>query len=67
MIQFENIYKAFGKLEVLKGVSASVGGGGITAILGPNGSGKTTLIKMLLGIVYPDKVEILFHRKPIRK
>lgn len=67
MIQFENIYKAFGKLEVLKGVSASVGGGGITAILGPNGSGKTTLIKMLLGMVYPDKGEILFHGKPIRK
>lgn len=67
MVQFQNIYKSFGKLEVLTGVSAEVKGGGITAILGPNGSGKTTLIKMLLGMVYPDKGEILFDGKPIKK
>ncbi len=67
MIQFQDIYKSFGKLDVLTGVTAEVSGGGISAILGPNGSGKTTLIKMLLGMVYPNKGEIIFDGKPIKK
>lgn len=67
MIQFQDIYKSFGKLDVLKGVTAEVSGGGISAILGPNGSGKTTLIKMLLGMVYPNKGEIIFDGNPIKK
>lgn len=67
MVKFKDIHKSFGKLDVLKGVTAEIGGGGITAILGPNGSGKTTLIKMLLGMVYPDSGELLFEEKPINK
>ncbi|MFN3196205.1 MAG: ABC transporter ATP-binding protein [Chlorobiota bacterium] len=67
MIQFQDIYKSFGKLDVLKGVTTEVSGGGISAILGPNGSGKTTLIKMLLGMVYPNNGEIIFDGKPIKK
>ena len=67
MIQFQDIYKSFGKLDVLKGVTAEVSGGGISAILGPNGSGKTTLIKMLLGMVYPNNGQIIFNDKPIKK
>lgn len=67
MVKFKDIHKSFGKLDVLKGVTAEIGGGGITAILGPNGSGKTTLIKMLLGMVYPDSGELLFEEMPINK
>ncbi|MBS9463662.1 ABC transporter ATP-binding protein [Flagellimonas sp. 389] len=55
MIQIENLYKKFGKNEVLKNLNLSIGAGGIIAILGPNGSGKTTLIKSILGMVVPNK------------
>jgi Cu-processing system ATP-binding protein len=54
VIEFKNIEKKFGQLEVLKGINFEVNKGMVTAVLGPNGSGKTTLIKSLLGMVYPD-------------
>lgn len=55
MIIIKDLYKKFGKNEVLKGLDLEIGEGGIFAVLGPNGSGKTTLIKCLLGMVIPNK------------
>lgn len=66
MIQFENISKSFGKLQVLKEISVNFEQGQSVAILGPNGSGKTTLIKTLLGMVVPDSGTIYFEQKSIK-
>ncbi len=58
MIELKDIYKSFGKIEVLKGVSFEHKKGEVLTILGPNSSGKTTLIKIILGMVIPQKGEI---------
>jgi Cu-processing system ATP-binding protein len=65
MIEFKNLHKRFGKLVVLDGLDLEISKGGIFAILGPNGSGKTTLIKCLLGMVIPNKGEIIFDKKSV--
>ncbi len=65
MIEFKNLHKQFGKLVVLDGLDLEISKGGIFAILGPNGSGKTTLIKCLLGMVIPNKGEIIFDKKSV--
>ena len=54
VIRFEDVWKQFGNLMVLKEVSFSVNNGEIVVLLGPNGSGKSTLFKMTLGLVKPD-------------
>ncbi|MFZ4544337.1 MAG: ABC transporter ATP-binding protein [Saprospiraceae bacterium] len=66
MIEINNISKNFGHIEVLKDVSVTFQAGQCVAIIGPNGCGKTTLIKSVLGMVLPDKGEILFGGSNIR-
>lgn len=65
MIEIRNIQKSFGKLEVLKGVDLQLDGGKTYAFMGPNGSGKTTLLKCILGLVKPDKGEILMDGQKV--
>ena len=67
MIEIKNIYKKFGKLEVLNNINLSFKKGECIAIIGPNGCGKTTLIKSILGMVIPTKGDILFDQKSILK
>ncbi len=67
MIQISQLYKKFGKNQVLDSLDLEINGGGIFAILGPNGSGKTTLIKCILGLVIPDKGNISINENPIKK
>lgn len=65
MIEIKNIYKKFGKLEVLSNVNLSFDKGECIALIGPNGCGKTTLIKSVLGMVIPTKGDVLFDQKSI--
>lgn len=66
MIEIKDLYKKFGKNEVLKGIDLSIKEGGIFAILGPNGSGKTTLIKSILGMVIPNSGEIYINGESLK-
>lgn len=66
MIEIKDLYKKFGKNEVLKGIDLSISVGGIFSILGPNGSGKTTLIKAILGMVLPDSGQIFINGKSLK-
>lgn len=47
MIEYKNIHKSFGKLEVLKGIDFSVDKGEVVCVIGPSGSGKSTLLRCL--------------------
>jgi ABC-2 type transport system ATP-binding protein len=52
-IKIDQVYKSFGSLEALKGISLDIGQGEFFALLGPNGAGKSTLINLLAGLLRP--------------
>ena len=58
MITVRGLRKAFGPLEVLRGVDCAIAPGRITAIVGPNAAGKTTFMKSLVGLVVPDAGDV---------
>jgi polar amino acid transport system ATP-binding protein len=47
MIQVNDLYKQFGDLEVLKGITTSIEKGEVVAVIGPSGSGKSTFLRCL--------------------
>ena len=54
-IEVEGLTKSFGSRTVVRNLSMRVKRGEIYGFLGPNGSGKTTTIRMLCGLLTPDK------------
>lgn len=65
MLEVNNIYKAFGKHEILKGVSLSVKRGDVIVILGASGSGKTTLLRCINFLEIADKGDLKLEDKEI--
>ena len=57
-LEVKNIYKKFGKTEVIKGISFSVEKGEVVSIIGSSGGGKTTLLRCLNLLEIPDRGSI---------
>ena len=67
-IEVDNVYKRFGNIRALRGLTMSTQQGEIYGLLGPNGSGKSTLIRTIIGLHTPDEgqVTVLGKRMPNR-
>jgi len=59
VISITGLYKSFDDLQVLKGIDFDLYKGENVAVLGKSGSGKSVLIKILVGLLKPDKGEVL--------
>ena len=57
-IKVENLYKYFGEIKAVNGISFEVESGTIFGLLGPNGAGKTTTIENLIGLLSRDGGQI---------
>ncbi|MGJ5177243.1 amino acid ABC transporter ATP-binding protein [Bradyrhizobium oligotrophicum] len=55
MIELSDVHKSFGKVEVLKGITASVEKGEVVCIIGPSGSGKSTILRCINGLESYDR------------
>lgn len=52
-LSIENLVRAFGDVEAVRGVSLLIPPGKVAAFLGPNGAGKTTTLDIVLGLSKP--------------
>lgn len=67
MIEVKNITKSFDGKTILNDVSASFLTGKTNLIIGQSGSGKTVLVKSLVGLLHPEKGEILYDGRDLLK
>ena len=64
-ISIRNLYKAFGKKQVLNGVNLDVRTGESLVVIGGSGTGKSVLIKCIQGLLTPDMGSIKIDGKEI--
>ena len=62
-LELVDIWKSFGKVQVLKGVNLRVEEGEFVVLLGPSGSGKTTLLRIIAGLEVQDKGHVKIGEK----
>lgn len=63
MIEINHLSKRFGKKEVIKDLQFHIVENTIFGLIGINGAGKSTLLRLLAGVYYPDKGEILYDHR----
>jgi ABC-2 type transport system ATP-binding protein len=59
MLEATDLWKKYGDLQAVAGISLKVQPGQIVGLLGPNGAGKTTTVSMLTGLTAPDRGAVI--------
>jgi len=67
IVEMENVTFGYDAENVLQNVNLKIEPGDFTAMIGPNGGGKTTLLKLILGLLKPDKGVIRVTGQTTRK
>ncbi|HLT01667.1 MAG TPA: ABC transporter ATP-binding protein [Geminicoccaceae bacterium] len=65
MLVLKDIYKWYGDVPALRGVSAEIEDGEFVSFLGPSGCGKTTLLRIVSGLIQPDRGEVVLDGRVI--
>lgn len=66
-LELENLYKHYGSVRAVDGVSLSVDRSEFLTLLGPSGSGKTTLLMTIAGFVFPDKGRVILDHRDLTR
>ena len=67
MIDIRHVSKRFGSQVVLDGVDLTVEDGETLALLGPSGTGKSVLLKSIIGLIRPDRGEVIVDGQHVAK
>ncbi len=65
MIKVKDLYYSVENLTLFEGVNFDIPKGKLSVIIGPNGAGKTTMLKLIAGIIKPQKGEIISNCKEL--
>lgn len=59
LVEVKGLYRSFGKVKAVDGVSFSFAGGQVHGFIGPNGAGKTTTMRIVATLDHPDEGDVL--------
>jgi ABC-2 type transport system ATP-binding protein len=62
-VSLDRVFKSFGEVKAVDGLTVQVPAGSIYGFLGPNGAGKTTTIRMIMNIIRPDQGRVARNRR----
>ena len=65
VIELQDVSKAFGSFKVLDGVTCRIPKGEITVLMGPSGTGKSVTLRHVVGLLSPDKGDIVVEGKHV--
>jgi phospholipid/cholesterol/gamma-HCH transport system ATP-binding protein len=65
LIELRNVHKRFGRLVVLNGLSLAIEDGQSVVIIGASGSGKSVTLKLMVGLLKPDRGEVWFDAQQV--
>jgi len=66
-VELDDVSVNYGELEALKNINLKVAEGAFLGIIGPNGGGKTTLLKVILGLIEPQKGRVKVMGYPLNE
>ena len=64
-VEFVDVHKAFGRNKILRGLNLGIPEGKISMLLGPSGTGQSVCIKHMVGLLYPDRGDVLVHGESV--
>ena len=64
-VEFIDIYKSFGRAQILSGLNMGLPEGMVSMIIGPSGTGKSVCIKHMVGLLYPDQGDVVVHGESV--
>ena len=65
LARIDDLHISFGGVAAVNGISFTVGQGELVALIGPNGAGKTTALRMVAGILRPDRGHVFFDERDV--
>jgi branched-chain amino acid transport system ATP-binding protein len=65
LARLDDLHISFGGVAAANGVNFAVERGELLAVIGPNGAGKTTVLRMLAGILRPDRGRVFFDDRDV--
>ena len=68
LLAFRQVGFGYGDKRICEDLSLNFpGGGAMIGLVGPNGAGKTTLLRLIMGMMEPDRGEILLEGQPVAR